>query len=87
MSLSVIIPTFNEAENLKNLLPKLHKIISSLNIIYELIVVDAMTSDDDSESICFLNNTRYIRQTAPGYADAFRTGIALKKYLEDEKRG
>lgn len=80
MNLSVIVPTFNEADNLKILLPELHSILSALRISYEIIVVDAAVSDDDSENVCSLNNSRYIRQTEKGYADAFRIGIKESAY-------
>lgn len=80
MNISVIIPSFNEEENLRILLPQLHRIISSLNINYELIVVDAISSEDESESVCYSNNTKYFRQTKDGYADAFKTGIANSQF-------
>lgn len=75
MNLSVIIPTYNEEENLKILLPELHRIIAGLNITYELLVVDAKTSQDRAEETCSVFNAKYFRQVNSGYADAIRIGI------------
>ncbi len=80
MNISIIIPSFNEEKNLKILLPQLHRTILSLNIEYELIVIDAKSSEDNSENVCQKNNAKYIRQINTGYADAFRTGIANSQY-------
>lgn len=80
MDISIILPCYNEEENLKILLPRLHKIVSALDVRYELIAVDSKDSCDNSESICINNNSVYIRQTKTGYADAFRTGIEKAKY-------
>jgi dolichol-phosphate mannosyltransferase len=75
MSISVIIPAFNEAENLNKLIPLLHKICSSLCEKYELIVVDSRKTKDSSEEICRNSGATYIRQDGYGYGDAFRCGI------------
>ncbi len=80
MNISIILPSFNEEENLKILLPKLKSIISTIDCEYEIIVVDAMKSCDSSEEVCILNNASYIRQTEIGYADAFRKGVEESKY-------
>lgn len=80
MEISVIIPTYNEEENLKILLPELHGILSGLKIKYELLVVDAKASQDCSEKTCFDFNAKYFRQINTGYADAIRTGIKKSSY-------
>ncbi len=79
MNITVILPSFNEEENLIILLPKLVSILSSINSEFEIIVVDAKKSNDNSEAVCLANNARYIRQTNEGYADAFRKGISESK--------
>lgn len=80
MEISVIIPTYNEEENLKILLPGLHGILAGLRTSYELIVVDAKASQDCSEKTCSVFNAKYFRQINSGYADAIRTGIEKSSY-------
>ena len=80
MNLSVILPSYNEEENLRILLPELNSILASIGPDYEIIVIDAKKSYDNSEEICKANNVRYFRQTDDGYADAFRTGINVSQY-------
>lgn len=80
MNISIILPSFNEEENLKILLPELNSILSSIGADYEIIVVDAKNSSDNSEDVCKMNNAKYIRQTDAGYADAFRIGIRESLY-------
>lgn len=80
MNISIIIPAYNEENNLKILLPQLHGIVSTLNADYELIVVDALKSADNSEEVCKIHNAVYIRQKKNGYADAFHTGIKNSHY-------
>lgn len=75
MGISVILPAFNEEQNLRVLLPKLKKIIEELTSDYEFIVVDALESTDDAESVCVQHNARYLRQKTEGYGNAFRDGI------------
>ncbi|MBQ2973299.1 MAG: glycosyltransferase [Clostridia bacterium] len=80
MNISVIIPSYNEEDNLRILLPGLNEILSSLQIEFELLVIDALMSEDDSEQVCQKNNAKYIRQKTTGYADAFRTGTELSRF-------
>ena len=75
MNINIIIPAFNEEENLKILLPQLHSIVSSCCSEYEFLVIDSKNSADKSEYICKINNTRYFVQNSYGYADVFITGI------------
>lgn len=75
MCISVIIPAFNEAENLKILLPELHSILSDICSEYEILVIDSRKSADSSENVCKANSAKYLRQNDFGYGDAFRTGI------------
>lgn len=75
MCISVIIPAFNEAENLKILLPHLHTVLSGVCNEYEILVIDSRKSADRSEDVCKTNNSKYFRQNDYGYGDAFRTVI------------
>lgn len=75
MNISVMIPSFNEEKNLIKLIPELKKHLALTGAEYEITVIDAMASSDDSIAVCNRLNVNYIRQTKKGYGDAFRTGI------------
>lgn len=47
--LSVVIPCFNEAENLALLIEEIHEELSSLKISYEIVIVDDGSSDNTFE--------------------------------------
>lgn len=84
MELSVVLPAYNEAENLKIILPKINKEILKLNIEYEIIVIDTIEKMDNTDEVCRLNNAIYItREGGNYYGDAIRTGInkANGKYI------
>jgi len=49
--LSVILPVFNEAHNLKELLPALFRSLEDLGLSYEVIVVDDGSSDQTGEIV------------------------------------
>jgi len=83
MSISVILPSYNEAENLTELLPVINKALSCIGQPYEILVVDTMTKTDNTEEICLKNGCTYInRENGNNYGDAIRTGInkATNKY-------
>lgn len=80
MKLSVIIPSYNEADNLKILLPKLKQNLDLLNIEYEILIIDSMEKIDETEEVCKENNVRYVkREKGNNYGDAIRTGIQKAK--------
>lgn len=71
MKLSVIIPTLNEANNLKILLPHL---LENLNIEDEIIVADA-DSIDDSEKICNDHGVNFLK-VGRGRAKQMNAGVS-----------
>ena len=40
MALSVVLLAYNEAENLKNLLPRINKIIEGMKVEYDIFIID-----------------------------------------------
>jgi dolichol-phosphate mannosyltransferase len=78
MNLSIVIPAFNEKENLIKLIPEIRKIISEITNSYEIIVVDKGSADGTLELDLGLN-TKIIKQKMPGYGGALREGFNLSK--------
>ncbi|MCR4746663.1 MAG: glycosyltransferase [Lachnospiraceae bacterium] len=84
MRLSVILPAYQEAENLKKILPRLNRTLENINISYEILVIDTIEPMDDAETICNANRCRYINRRGGNlYGDAMRTGFeeANGKYV------
>ena len=77
MGLSIIIPAYREADNLRTLLPELKQILSSLPANYDITVIDAQQSADGTKAICEKNGIGYSVQSGKGYGDAIRRGIGL----------
>ena len=76
MIISVILPAYQEAENLKNILPLLNETLQSMQISYEIIVVDSMNFLDETEEVCKQNHCKHVRREIGNlYGDAIRTGI------------
>ncbi|MCL1835343.1 MAG: glycosyltransferase [Oscillospiraceae bacterium] len=80
MDISVLLLAYNEAENLRNLLPRIISAMTDVSAEYEIIIVDTQTPTDDTEGVCLEHGAKYVRQDAPGYAEAFKTGIRQAKY-------
>ena len=84
IEISVVIPAYNEAENLKKLLPRLKTVLGELPGKHEVLVVDTMKRTDDTREVCIRNNvTCVIRRGGNLYGDAIRTGFeeATGRYL------
>lgn len=82
MSISVVMPAYLEAENLKNILPNINKALEDIE--HEILVVDTMEPMDNTEKICKENNAIYTpREVGNFYGDAIRTGFqkASGKYI------
>ena len=80
MSLSVILPCYQEEENLKILLPNISSILKKMNVNHEIIVVDTIDLNNVCKEICEQNETLYVnRENSNTYGDAIRTGIRKAK--------
>jgi len=76
--LSIVLPSYNEGQNLSNLLPRIDSAIKSLNIKFEVIVVDSMGNVDGTQNICEKYDCKYVvRNGGNSYGDAVRTGIEI----------
>lgn len=79
-SVSVILPTFRENENLKLLLPELISMFEKQNYIYEIIIVDDDSNDGSKKTISEFNNNNIIfieRKNVRGLASALLEGTDL----------
>ena len=83
MKLSVVMPCYREAENLKTILPQIDEILNKVEPDSEILVIDTMEPMDDTEDICedlkseLSSSIRYIpRRGGNNYGDAMRTGFA-----------
>lgn len=84
MKLSVILPSYKEAENLRILLPEVSEALKNIDDECEILVVDTMEPKDDTRDVTLATGAKYIsRRGGDLYGDAVRTGIdaAQGKYL------
>lgn len=76
LDLSIVIPAWEEAENLQFLLPEIHKTAGMLTKDHEVLVVDTKEAMDETEQICNQFGTKTVRRyPSNSYGDAVRTGI------------
>jgi dolichol-phosphate mannosyltransferase len=76
-ALSVVLPAYQEAENLRWFLPRLEDTLGVLVDSWEVLVVDTMEPLDDTEAVCAEFAVRHVRRRGSNdYADAIRSGIA-----------
>lgn len=76
MVISVVLPAYQEAENLVSILPELHKVLRTLDVPYEILVIDTIEPLDNTSSVCKEYCATYIpREGGNLYGDAIRTGF------------
>lgn len=81
MSLSIILPCYQEEENLRVLLPEILNVVKDMGMDYEVIVIDTINVNNVCKSICAQNNVLYVnREGSNTYGDAIRTGIKKARY-------
>lgn len=77
VKISVVLPAYQESENLKDILPKLHSTLAQLDTPYEILVIDTENPMDETASVCRSENARYIQRRGGNYyGDAIRTGFS-----------
>lgn len=78
--LSVVLPAYNEEENLRLLLPRIRHACEELSRDHEILVVDTVSPMDGTAELCAELGVRYLNRTGGNlYGDAVRTGIARSR--------
>jgi dolichol-phosphate mannosyltransferase len=72
--ISVVIPAWNEADNLSKLIPQLHQVLTGLGHTYEIIVVDNHSADT-TDQVCAAAGAILVQQTERGYGGALWSGF------------
>ena len=82
LSLSIIIPAYNEAEIIKNVLEKLKNELSGLSsLVYEIIVVNDCSTDDTKKIVAEINGIKLINHPFnKGYGASIKTGAKNARY-------
>ncbi len=74
--ISVVIPAYEEAENLKAVIPGIKKAFEGTGRTFEIIVADKLEGSQDTEAVCKSEGCVYLRRTGGNsFGDAMRTGI------------
>ena len=77
IELSIVLPAYEEAGSLRQLLPILKESAQSLTSSYEILVVDTQEPRDDTPALCATLGVTYLpRHGGDLYGDAVRTGMA-----------
>src|SRR5437667_1978275 len=75
LDLAVVIPAWNERENIELLLPALKEMIADLGLTTEIIVADGGSRDGTAEA-AQRRGARVVVQKEPGYGSALIAGFA-----------
>lgn len=80
VDLSVVVPAYLEEENLRLLLPRLTRTLESLDIRWEVVVVETVRPMDKTADVCIENGCTCIaREGRNSFGDAVRTGIRTSR--------
>lgn len=75
-SISVVLPAYQEGENLSFFLPILFDVLESMRYDFEVLVIDTQYSKDETPNICMEFGAKHCpRKGGDSYGDAIRTGI------------
>jgi dolichol-phosphate mannosyltransferase len=78
--LTILLPSYREAQALKQLLPRLKASVGRLTTDYEILVVDAVAPVDATQQICADCGVRHMfRGGGNSYGDAVRSGIPASR--------
>ena len=80
MRFSILIPSYNEYENLKILIPEILDSLKNVNYEHELIIIDRVDENKNTMSLCHELDVTYVNRIGGDrYGDAVRTGINYAK--------
>ncbi len=79
MHLSIVIPTYKEHDNLKELIPKIDSLLTSRHVLYNILIVDDASDDGSEELISSLSKIMpvaiNVRRGVRGLSSAVFDGI------------
>ena len=75
MGITATILTYNEEENINELIPLIIDQMKNLTDDYEIQVIDSPNSTDNSKSVCEKYSVKYYLQEGPYFIDALKTAI------------
>lgn len=77
LDLSVVVPSYLEEENLRNIIPRIDNVLRNMEIEYEILIIDTCEPMDKTFNICRrYSHVKYINRIPENvYGDAVRTGI------------
>jgi dolichol-phosphate mannosyltransferase len=81
MMLSIVIPAYNESENLPVTIPEFYKLLKAENIPHEILIVNDNSKDDTEtvlkELMTTIDSLRYVTNLPPhnGFGYAVRAGL------------
>jgi dolichol-phosphate mannosyltransferase len=75
LTISIVIPAFNEIENLRILLPEIRNQTRDYNDVEVLVVLPTTTNNNEKEEVYNLSATPVIRAPGNTFGDAIRSGI------------
>lgn len=78
VDLTIMVLAWNEAENLRTLLPRVRAVLERMHVGHEIIVVDA-GSTDGTLQVAASEGARVARQIEPGYGGALRMGFSVAR--------
>ena len=80
IELSVVLPAYEEAASLRQILPALKDITAKLTPRHELLIVDTMEPRDETPTLCEQVGATYVPcRGRDSYGDAVRTGFATAR--------
>ena len=78
IALSVVMPAYQEEENLRILLPRVIEVLQKIAVSCEILVIDTMLPMDSTQQLCNTLGVHYFaRKGGNAYGDAVRTGVSL----------
>ena len=80
IELSIVLPAYEEAESLQQILPVLQEVAASLTPRFEILIVDTMQPRDETPALCQRLGVTYVpRRGGDLYGDAVRTGFTAAR--------
>ncbi len=78
--LSVALPAYLEAANLRSLLPEIRSTLERMHISFEILVIDTQTPLDETPTVCAENGVGHFSRTGGNlYSHAVKTAIRSSK--------